>query len=295
MYNELLTDAKVKYLMAATAQPKPLVIGVWTSILILANQSPVRGSLMITKTMPLPMTQIAGEIGLGETELAHIFGVLLELDMVSLEDGVYSVTNWDTRQFTSDNSTARVRKHRAKKKGGNEKPEQEPGHKPNEYTKRYTGVASNHDETLHVTPPESESESDSTTTTSPILDQIGQLCKDNFTDPCSDELFKANLKKQIQLYTAQGVLDAINLALSPDRANGRNKTWGYVKAILKGQAQDKQNGGKPNGSYQTTNQNNGRRPSKPSLTERPANRTGGNADDLARFVAAHARTSGGRA
>jgi hypothetical protein len=294
MYNELLTDAKVKYLMAATGQPKPLVIGVWTSILILANQSPVRGSLMITKTMPLPMTQIAGEIGLDEGQTAEIFDTLLDLEMVSLENAIYTVTNWDTRQFTSDNSTARVRKHRAKKKEESEELDPDPQSISDDYTQRSETVTCN----VSVTPPESDTESDINTTTTAhtcaILDQIGQLCRENFFDP-EIEPYHTDLKQQIKLYGADEVLANINLALSPDRANGTPKAWGYVKGILKSKAKEKQDGGTQNGSHQRTNQNNGRRHSKPSLTERPANRTGGNADDIARFVAAHARTGGGRA
>jgi hypothetical protein len=149
---------------------------------------------------------------------------------------------------------------------------------------------------------ELESETDSITTTTTgagaKLDQIGQLCKDNFADPVK-EPFHTTLMTDIQTYSADWVIQAIELALSPARANGKTKTWGYVEGILKswqrcgGPENDKK--GQSNGHTQTTNQNNGQRHSKPSLTERPANRTGGNADDLARFVAAHARTSGGRA
>jgi DNA-binding transcriptional regulator YhcF (GntR family) len=74
------------------------------------------------------------------------------------------------------------------------------------------------------------------------LDQIGLLCKLHFSDP-SIEPFKSQLIEVINTNTAEKVLDAILIAISPERQNGKPKTWGYVLGILK-------NGNdKPKGTY----------------------------------------------
>lgn len=64
-----------------------------------------------------------------------------------------------------------------------------------------------------------------------ILDKIGNLCRTNFFNPAR-EPFKTSLLKTVQDYTAERVLWAIELALSPEKANGKPKTWGFVLAIL---------------------------------------------------------------
>lgn len=74
-----------------------------------------------------------------------------------------------------------------------------------------------------------------------LLDRIGELVKTNFFNP-RIEPYHTSLFQTINEYSAQRVLWAIELALSPDKANGKPKTWGFILGILK---KDKE------GSYET--------------------------------------------
>lgn len=100
-----------------------------------------------------------------------------------------------------------------------------------------------------------------------ILLRIGNLCRTNFSNPEFDP-FKSSLIEAINRYTASKVLWAIELALSPDKANGKPKTWGFVKAILEKdkdgsyEAQKKKNEVTRNGHYG--------KPAKQPTDHRPA-------------------------
>jgi hypothetical protein len=84
-----------------------------------------------------------------------------------------------------------------------------------------------------------------------VLDKIGQYCKTNFFNPYVDP-YKSNLLKTIREYTAVKVLWAIELALSPEKANGKPKVWGYVLGILESDKNGTyQNGASKNGHNQT--------------------------------------------
>jgi len=71
----------------------------------------------------------------------------------------------------------------------------------------------------------------STTTKTEGLKQIGDLCKEYFFDPAIDP-YRTDLIETITKYSAVKVLWAIQTALSPDRQNGKAKSWGYVLGIL---------------------------------------------------------------
>lgn len=107
-----------------TTDPKLLRLSfqhrwLWIAILTLASESPIRGSLYVTPYMPCTLEDVARKAGLSiavtkagiELMLRKEFG-MLELD----ENGAWRVVNWHKRQFQSDLSTERSRKHRQKKR-----------------------------------------------------------------------------------------------------------------------------------------------------------------------------------
>jgi hypothetical protein len=114
-YSEALNDRKIARVVRISGQPKALVMGVWLTLLCLANDSPVRGCLMISEDMWLDEDEIMADTGLDPVTFGKVIGAFRQLGMVSISQG-YELPNWDKRQFSSDNSTARVRKYRAKKK-----------------------------------------------------------------------------------------------------------------------------------------------------------------------------------
>lgn len=115
------------------------MVGVWTELLCLANESHERGRLYLAPDLPYDAADIAGELGMEEETLSELLSYFLKLGMISYDDGVYSITNWDSRQFASDDSTERVRRHRERKRQ-----EKERGGEQSE-----RNVTCNGDETFH--------------------------------------------------------------------------------------------------------------------------------------------------
>lgn len=115
-YSETLTDRKIDRICRATGQPKMNIIGAWTIILALANDSPVRGVLLLTEDIPFTLADLAGEMGTDQDTLEAIVNEFRKFDMVhNDEQGTLYITHWNGRQFASDSSTERVQRYRAKK------------------------------------------------------------------------------------------------------------------------------------------------------------------------------------
>lgn len=114
-YSETLRDRKIEHLARVTGQSKTLLIGVWVTLLSLANDSPIPGALLLTEDIPLAIGDLAMELGLDVDATGGIIDALLGLRMLTFENGVYCVTNWEKRQFKSDSSQERVRAYRERK------------------------------------------------------------------------------------------------------------------------------------------------------------------------------------
>lgn len=168
-YPEALNDRKIQRVCLVTKQPKALVIGVWTTILALASDSPERGKLLISEDVPITLDEILMECGIDDPTIVNAFE---DLGMIYVENETFHVTNWNGRQFASDDSTARVRKHRAKKKAEPEpeEPKIEPESSengtespkvtlPTPKTRKNDGYVKQ-ECNVSVTPPESDTESD---------------------------------------------------------------------------------------------------------------------------------------
>ena len=146
-YSETLRDRKLERIARVTGHPKALLMGVWVTLLALANDSPERGILLLTDDIPLTFDDLCLETGTEPETLTPIVDRFLAMEMLSFEDGIYFITNWGKRQFKSDSSIDRVRRYRVRQA---EKKERN----------------GNDDVTLQDEPcnaPESESESESET------------------------------------------------------------------------------------------------------------------------------------
>ena len=84
-----------------------------------------------------------------------------------------------------------------------------------------------------------------TTTTPDVLDEFTELFTGNFGDLSKNTVLALDVKKTLAEYGVRKVIDAMKTALI-DRANGKKKTWGYVKGILRNK---NNNRGNPAGSW----------------------------------------------
>lgn len=116
LYNEMRTDAKIKRIARLTGQSRFFLVGVWVNILILANESPERGKLLISSDIPMTLDDILDELGIEADTLQIIWDSFINLGMIAINEETYEITNWNKRQFASDDPRERVKKHRAKKK-----------------------------------------------------------------------------------------------------------------------------------------------------------------------------------
>lgn len=105
MYAEFASDAKVQMMSEALQRRYMMLMCLRCS-----------GEL-VTLHETLPETErdaaIAFQLRISEADLAETKRVFMAKGFI---DEGWSLLNWDKRQFTSDSSTARVAKHRAKKK-----------------------------------------------------------------------------------------------------------------------------------------------------------------------------------
>jgi len=117
-YSEALNDRKIVRTARMAQQPKAIVMGVWLTLLCLANESPERGRLMIAEDLWFEEEEIAAETGLDPVTFGKVVGAFQKLGMVSVSAG-YEISNWNgrqSRQYSQTPEAVRQRKHRAMKK-----------------------------------------------------------------------------------------------------------------------------------------------------------------------------------
>jgi DnaD/phage-associated family protein len=124
MYSEILDDAKIKRICRKTGNSKALIIGVWTCLLSLANDSPQRGLLIISDDIPYTLDDMEFEMGLPCEVIAQLIDEFKALGMMT-GNTTFTISNWEKRQFKSDNSTERVRAYRMKRYGNVIEPDTE--------------------------------------------------------------------------------------------------------------------------------------------------------------------------
>jgi len=120
LYSEMLSDRKLARAARLAGCERATAVGVWVGMMCLASESSERGKLLLAPGVPFSGTDIAEEVGCGEETVAGLLDAFARLEMVAWEGDALAITHWGERQYESDKSTARVRKHRARKKqGGN--------------------------------------------------------------------------------------------------------------------------------------------------------------------------------
>jgi hypothetical protein len=117
-YAETISDKKLRRIARDVNEPIANVIGVWTIVLAMASDSPIRGRLMISADVPATIDDISDAAGCNVTEtfLKLVVTGLVTTDVTDDGHTVYVVTAWDKRQYESDSSATRVKRHRERQK-----------------------------------------------------------------------------------------------------------------------------------------------------------------------------------
>lgn len=134
-YTEALHDPKLRR-MPATHR------WVWVAVLGAARQSCVPGVLLVSETQPMDEHDLADLSAVPVREIRKALDAMKAAGMVSRnEDEAWFVTKWNERQFETDNTTERTRKHRSKERGWNV-PTAFPGTPPDTETETDTPTSS---------------------------------------------------------------------------------------------------------------------------------------------------------
>lgn len=127
MYNEVLNDPKLKRVAGRTGVAHVTVLGAWAMLLTMASMSPERGRLFLAEGIPWEQRDLIDELEIPEAQA--LLSNFIEIGLLDVgDDGIFSIHQWSSRQYDSDSSTERVRKHREKKKS--ETPVKRYGHVP---------------------------------------------------------------------------------------------------------------------------------------------------------------------
>lgn len=111
-YSETIRDSKIRRVARKTGETPAHVIGVWSILLSIASESQQRGVLLLGND-PVTVDDIEDVTG---CNVSATLREMVQVGMLSLDGEVYSIAAWDKRQYSSDNSTPRVQKHRQGKK-----------------------------------------------------------------------------------------------------------------------------------------------------------------------------------
>lgn len=107
LYTEITNDRKLRRL-------SPPHRWLWITMMCMARKSPVPGVLLLSKNIPANVEDLADEAAISVDDVVSGVEIFKAQDMLQEIDSVYSLINWDKRQFNSDNSTNRVKSWRAK-------------------------------------------------------------------------------------------------------------------------------------------------------------------------------------
>jgi len=105
LYTEIKNDRKLRRL-------PPGQRWLWIVIMTIAKESPRSGWLLLSKNVPVTLEDLADEADISIEETEAGMNSFTVQEMIENVDGIWHLTNWEKRQYESDSSTERVRRHR---------------------------------------------------------------------------------------------------------------------------------------------------------------------------------------
>lgn len=104
-YVEAMRDPKMRRLTPAQRW-------LWVAVLSAARESCEPGRLVIAERVPMTESDLADYAGMRRPEIMDGLALMIELGMLADDDGTLVVPAWNDRQYESDDTTKRTRKHR---------------------------------------------------------------------------------------------------------------------------------------------------------------------------------------
>lgn len=116
-YTEAAHDIKIESIAEETGIEYLVIFGAWTTLLCLASESPIRGSLYVTDTKRYSNVTVTNKLHCTKELSDQLIKFFINYGMLDIdENGAYRIINFLKRNPPSDNSSPRVQKHREKEK-----------------------------------------------------------------------------------------------------------------------------------------------------------------------------------
>jgi len=207
-YSETIRDPKIRRVARKTKQPAAQVIGVWSVLLSIASESPERGKLLIGND-PVTAEDIEDVTDCNVTETLR---EMLQIGLLELDGDVLTVAAWGKRQYSSDNSTSRVQKHRKNKTGN--------------------VTETLHDRFSNAPDTDTDTEVETAADFSSVQDRMITQWRAVLGDTLTPAIFPEVRPYMVKLHE-RGLDDWWILALQ-ETTGARRPGWQYMKAILEG-------------------------------------------------------------
>lgn len=243
-YTEALSDPKFAVVANDNKMQTWEVLGIWTSLLCVAANSPIRGTLAISELRGLSIKDLKSIIRWDDSywdntdfqdfyDFESIIKSFMELDMIILDEcGTYKIKNFDERQETKEDKTARLNRERQKRFQNSHKDEDS-----------VINNVINNDDITHSSVSVSSSDSislsdsDSDSLTKPNIFKIYENTIGIITGPIADKLRLAE-KEYPELWISR------SFEISAEQ---NKRSWAYVYAILERWRNNGYDGDKKNG------------------------------------------------
>ena len=246
MYGEVLTDRKLARVTKTSGQPRVVVLGLWTTLLCLASDSPERGRLLLTEDHPYSAEDLADETGLDTGEIAGILNAFADLRMVAWDGDVLTICAWSERQYESDVSTERVRRFRAKQRNGSATTEKRFGNSPD--TESDTEQTTETEAEQTAEPARAEKRAPRR---KPAADAVQAVDSADFELLAGLGVAEPVLSQVLKLPPAPGVVEAW-VTYARGRPSLENPAGFVIRRLLEGDDPPKPGAGKNNGSGKPT-------------------------------------------
>lgn len=116
LYSEVVDDDKLSWVADQAQTRRVVVLGIWAGLLAIANRSDPRGCIALSACVSYTPTMLAHKLDCDPAELQRILDAMVKIGLLEeMGDGFpYVVVNFNKRNYESDDSAPRVKRHREK-------------------------------------------------------------------------------------------------------------------------------------------------------------------------------------
>lgn len=108
-YSETLHSREITRVSLRANQPKAVVIGVWATLLSLADSCSETGEILASQDTPLTLGEIIWVLGIDQESAVKILEQFISLNLLEERDGVFIIADWDRYKAPPKDNYDRLR------------------------------------------------------------------------------------------------------------------------------------------------------------------------------------------